>query len=66
MLLHTDPSPLYGASISRELSAAFLGHSSTAHPKSKVLVRDLNLTPFAHHLQGAQSLGASTVEGRGQ
>jgi FMN-dependent NADH-azoreductase len=41
-LLHIDSSPLYGASISRELTAAFVAEWKTSHPGGAVIERDLN------------------------
>ncbi len=41
-LLHIDSSPLYGRSVTRELTAAFVKHWSTAHPEGMVIDRDLN------------------------
>jgi FMN-dependent NADH-azoreductase len=46
-LLHIDSSPLYGHSVSRELTAAFVTHWKTAHPDGKVIERDLNATTIA-------------------
>jgi FMN-dependent NADH-azoreductase len=43
-LLHIDSSPLYGRSISRELSAAFVTQWKAAHPDGKVVNIDLNAT----------------------
>ena len=45
-LLHVDSSPLYGASVSRELTAAFVTAWKAAHPGATVLDRDLNATPI--------------------
>ena len=41
-LLHIDSSPLYGRSVSRELSAAFVAHWKLSHPEGAVIDRDLN------------------------
>jgi len=41
-LLHVDSSPLYGMSVSRELTAAFVAQWKTAHPDGTVVDRDLN------------------------
>lgn len=41
-LLHIDSSPLFGMSVSRELSAAFVAQWKTAHPDGTVIDRDLN------------------------
>ena len=41
-LLHIDSSPLYGRSVSRELTAAFVTQWKTSHPDGKVVERDLN------------------------
>jgi FMN-dependent NADH-azoreductase len=43
-LLHIDSSPLYGRSVSRELSAAFVSQWKVSHPDGTVLDRDLNAT----------------------
>jgi FMN-dependent NADH-azoreductase len=43
-LLHIDSSPLYGRSVSRELSAAFVTQWKASHPSGKVIYRDLNAT----------------------
>ena len=43
-LLHVDSSPLYGVSISRELTAAFVTKWKAAHPDATVIDRDLNAT----------------------
>jgi len=43
-LLHIDSSPLYGQSVSRELTAAFVNQWKTSHPDGKVVERDLNAT----------------------
>ena len=41
-LLHIDSSPLYGRSVSRELTAAFVTEWKAAHPDGGVIARDLN------------------------
>ena len=41
-LLHIDSSPLYGRSVSRELSSEFATQWKLSHPDGKVIVRDLN------------------------
>jgi|SRR5580700_861863 FMN-dependent NADH-azoreductase len=41
-LLHIDSSPLYGRSISRELTAAFVAQWKASHPEGRVVNRDLN------------------------
>jgi len=46
-LLHIDSSPLYGASVTRELSAAFVNHWKASNPDSSVLERDLSATSIA-------------------
>src|SRR5208283_4964473 len=46
-LLHIDSSPLYGRSVSRELTAAFVTQWKAAHPDGKVIDRDLNATAMA-------------------
>ena len=43
-LLHIDSSPLYGRSVSRELSAAFVSQWKASHPDGRVVDRDLNAT----------------------
>src|SRR5579863_7421966 len=43
-LLHIDSSPLYGRSVSRELTAAFVTQWKASHPDGKVINRDLNAT----------------------
>jgi len=43
-LLHIDSSPLYGRSVSRELTAAFVAEWKASHPDGKVIERDLNAT----------------------
>jgi FMN-dependent NADH-azoreductase len=45
-LLHIDSSPLYGRSVSRELTAAFVTQWKGSHPDGKVVDRDLNATPI--------------------
>jgi FMN-dependent NADH-azoreductase len=43
-LLHIDSSPLYGRSVSRELTAAFVTQWEASHPDGRVVDRDLNPT----------------------
>ena len=43
-LLHVDSSPLYGRSVSRELTAAFVTQWKASQPDSRVIERDLNAT----------------------
>src|ERR1700747_2586386 len=43
-LLHIDSSPLYGRSVSRELTAAFVNQWKASHPDGRVIERDLNAT----------------------
>lgn len=43
-LLHIDSSPLYGRSVSRQLSAAFVERWKSLHPGAAVMDRDLNAT----------------------
>ena len=43
-LLHIDSSPLYGRSVSRELTAAFVTEWKASHPDGMVIDRDLNAT----------------------
>ncbi len=44
-LLHIDSSPLYGRSVSRELTHTFAAEWLVTHPNSKVVARDLNSDP---------------------
>ena len=46
-LLHVDSSPLYGRSISRELTAAFVTQWKASHPDGRVVERDLNATAIS-------------------
>ena len=41
-LLHIDSSPLYGRSVSRELTGAFVAQWKLTHPNGAVIERDLN------------------------
>ena len=48
-LLHIDSSPLYGRSVSRQLTGAFVTHAfvtqwKSSHPNGTVVYRDLNAT----------------------
>jgi FMN-dependent NADH-azoreductase len=43
-LLHIDSSPLYGRSVSRELTAAFVAQWKASHPGGHVISRDLSAT----------------------
>jgi FMN-dependent NADH-azoreductase len=43
-LLHIDSSPLYGRSVSRQLSGAFVERWKSLHPGATVIERDLNAT----------------------
>jgi FMN-dependent NADH-azoreductase len=43
-LLHIDSSPLYGRSVSRELTAAFVSEWKELHPDGRVFERDLSST----------------------
>src|ERR1700726_648841 len=43
-LLHIDSSPLYGRSVSRELTVAFVSQWRASHPDGRVIDRDLNAT----------------------
>jgi FMN-dependent NADH-azoreductase len=48
-LLHIDSSPLYGRSISRQLTGAFVTQWKSSHPDGTVIDRDLNaaaITPI--------------------
>ena len=55
-LLHVDSSPLYGRSVSRELTAAFVTEWKAAHPNGKVIYRDVNA--IAIPLVSAEWVGA--------
>ena len=46
-LLHINSSPLYGRSVSRQLSDAFVTQWKAAHPNGTVIDRDLNATPIS-------------------
>jgi FMN-dependent NADH-azoreductase len=43
-LLHIDSSPLYGRSVSRQLTGAFVAQWKSSHPNGTVVYRDLNAT----------------------
>jgi FMN-dependent NADH-azoreductase len=43
-LLHIDSSPVYGRSVSRELTAAFVSQWKASHPGGRVITRDLTST----------------------
>jgi FMN-dependent NADH-azoreductase len=43
-LLHIDSSPLYGRSVSRQLTEAFVTQWKSSHPNGTVVDRDLNKT----------------------
>ena len=43
-LLHIDSSPIYGRSVSRELTAAFVSQWEAFHPDGRVVYRDVNAT----------------------
>ena len=43
-LLHIDSSPLYGRSVSRQLTGAFITQWKSSHPNGTVVDRDLNAT----------------------
>lgn len=45
-LLHIDSSPLYGRSVSRQLSDAYVTQWKASHPDGIVLERDLNANPI--------------------
>jgi FMN-dependent NADH-azoreductase len=45
-LLHIDSSPLYGRSVSRQLTVAFVTQWKSSHPDGTVVDRDLNATPI--------------------
>jgi FMN-dependent NADH-azoreductase len=46
-LLHVNSSPMYGHSVSRELTEAFVTRWKASHPGGEVLERDLTATPIA-------------------
>ena len=46
-LLHIDSSPLYGRSISRQLTGAFVTQWQSSHPDGAVIERDLNATTIS-------------------
>lgn len=46
-LLHIDSSPLYGSSVSRELTAEFVKQWQTSHPDGVIVDRDLTATVIA-------------------
>jgi FMN-dependent NADH-azoreductase len=43
-LLHIDSSPLYGRSVSRQLTDAFVTQWKSSHPNGTIVERDLNAT----------------------
>ena len=43
-LLHINSSPLYGRSVSRQLTGAFVAQWKSSHPDGTVIDRDLNTT----------------------
>src|SRR6202789_893266 len=45
-LLHVTSSPLYGRSVSRQLTDAFVTQWKSSHPDGIVIDRDLNATPI--------------------
>lgn len=45
-LLHIDSSPLYGRSVSRQLTSAFVTQWRSSHPGGMVIDRDLTATPI--------------------
>src|SRR6202041_3252233 len=45
-LLHIDSSPLYGRSVSRQLTDAFVTQWKSSQPNGTVVDRDLNATPI--------------------
>jgi len=46
-LLHIDSSPLYGRSVSRQLTGAFVAQWKLSHRDGTVIDRDLNATPIS-------------------
>jgi FMN-dependent NADH-azoreductase len=47
ILLHIDSSPLYGRSVSRQLTNAFVTQWQSSHPDGTVIDRDLNSTTIS-------------------
>jgi len=45
-LLHIDSSPLYGSSVSRQLTGAFVTEWESSHPGATAIDRDLTATPI--------------------
>ncbi len=45
-LLHIDSSPIYGRSVSRQLTGAFVSQWMASHPNGTVIDRDLYSTPI--------------------
>ena len=43
-LLHIDSSPIFGSSVSRELTAAFVAEWHSVHPGGAIIDRDLTST----------------------
>ena len=54
-LLHIDSSPLYGRSVSRELTGAFVTQWKASHPDGKVIDRDLNATQFRRSMRNGSA-----------
>jgi FMN-dependent NADH-azoreductase len=52
MLLHIDSSPLYGRSVSRELTASFVAQLKSSHPDGRVGDREASLAPHLAQAQG--------------
>jgi FMN-dependent NADH-azoreductase len=46
-LLHIDSSPLYGRSVSRQLTGAFVTEWKSSHPEGRVVDRDLDATTIS-------------------
>lgn len=46
-LLHIDSSPLYGQSVSRQLTGAFVAEWKSSRPDGTIINRDLNATPIS-------------------
>ena len=62
-LLHIDSSPLYGRSVSRELTAAFVAQWAASHQNGRIVERDLNATsipPITEEWVGAVYTPAET------
>ena len=65
MLLHIDSSPLYGRSVSRQLTGAFVTQWKSSHPNGTVVDRDLNATPIPPVTAEWVGAGYTPEEARG-